>query len=232
MITREAAEINLQANDEQEKARLTSWLVEERRLGVDAPEVTPLEVEDAKSRRRLSVHERAESTSVRATSYGWAVDYETAEAARAAALRECGSGCSVVLSFARCAAYAADQDANSSAVGLGRVDASADGARQAALAEGGSRGGSGCVVRVWGCNGPVVEEGLGLDRAGRREGPAGPSGGGVRRWPCGRDVRAADADGDPEVADIARGTGDGVSGRGVCGVAAAVGGGSADVPSA
>ena len=59
MITREA-EINLQANDEQEKARLTSWLVEERRLGIDAPEVTPLEVEDAKSRRRLSVHERAD----------------------------------------------------------------------------------------------------------------------------------------------------------------------------
>ena len=59
VITREA-EINLQANDEQEKARLTSWLVEERRLGIDAPEVTPLEVEDAKSRRRLSVHERAD----------------------------------------------------------------------------------------------------------------------------------------------------------------------------
>ena len=40
--------------------------------------------------------------------YGWAVDYETAGAARTAALRECGSGCSMVLSFARCAAYAAD----------------------------------------------------------------------------------------------------------------------------
>ena len=44
---------------------------------------------------------------------------------------------------------------------------SADGARQAALAECHSRGGSGCVVRVWGCNGPVVEQGLGLDRAVR-----------------------------------------------------------------
>ena len=29
-------------------------------------------------------------------------------------------------------------------------------------------GGSGCIVRAWGCNGPVVEEGLGLDRATRR----------------------------------------------------------------
>ena len=29
--------------------------------------------------------------------YGWAVDYETTGSAQAAALRECGSGCSVVL---------------------------------------------------------------------------------------------------------------------------------------
>ena len=47
--------------------------------------------------------------------------------------------------------------------------ASADGARQAALSECRSRGGgSGCIVRAWGCNGPVVEEGLGLDRVTRR----------------------------------------------------------------
>ena len=98
--------------------------------------------------------------------YGWAVDYEPSGAARAAALRECGSGCSVVvLSFARCAAYAADQDANSTAVGWAESYASADGARQTALAE----CGSGCVVRVWGCNGPVVEDELGLDRVARRE---------------------------------------------------------------
>ena len=37
--------------------------------------------------------------------WGWAVDYETAAAARARALGECGSGCSVVLTFGRCAAY-------------------------------------------------------------------------------------------------------------------------------
>ena len=101
--------------------------------------------------------------------YGWAVDYETAAAAWAAALRECDAGCSVVLTFERCAAYAADQDADSTAVGWAQSYASADGARQAALAECSSRGGSGCVVRVWGCNGPVVEEGLGLDRAARRQ---------------------------------------------------------------
>ena len=101
--------------------------------------------------------------------YGWAVDFETAGAARAAALRECGAGCSVVLTFERCAAYAADQDANSTAVGWGESYGSAEGARGAALSECGSRGGSGCMVRAWGCNGPVVEEGLGLDRPARRE---------------------------------------------------------------
>ena len=101
--------------------------------------------------------------------YGWAVDYETSGAAQASALRECGAGCSVVLTFERCAAYAADQDSDSTAVGWSESYGSAAGARQAALAECGSRGGSGCVVRVWGCNGLVVEEGLGLDRAGRRE---------------------------------------------------------------
>ena len=102
--------------------------------------------------------------------WGWAVDYETAEAARARALRECGGGCSVVLTFARCGAYAADQDADSTAVGWAESYESAAGARQAALSECRARGGgSGCVVRAWGCNGPVVEEGLRLDRASRRQ---------------------------------------------------------------
>ena len=102
--------------------------------------------------------------------WGWAMDYETVEAARSRALRECGGGCSVVLTFARCGAYAADQDADSTAVGWAESYESAAGARQAALSECRARGGgSGCVVRAWGCNGPVVEEGLGLDRSARRQ---------------------------------------------------------------
>ena len=102
--------------------------------------------------------------------WGWAVDYETAAAARDVALRECGSGCSVVLTFERCGAYAVDQDAASTAVGWGQSYASSSAARETALRECRSRGGgSGCVVRVWGCNGPVVEEALGLDRAARRQ---------------------------------------------------------------
>lgn len=101
--------------------------------------------------------------------YGWAVDYEGASAARAAALGECGSGCRVVLTFERCGAYAADQAAGSTAYGWGESYASADGARERALSECRSRGGTSCLVRAWGCNGPVVEEGLGLDRTVRRQ---------------------------------------------------------------
>ena len=101
--------------------------------------------------------------------YGWAVDYATESAARSAALGQCGPGCSVVLTFERCAAYAADQDANSTAVGWAESYGSVAEASGAALSACGSRGGSGCIVRVWGCNGPVVEEGLGLDRSARRE---------------------------------------------------------------
>ena len=61
----------------------------------------------------------------------------------------------------------ADQDADSTAVGWAKAF-SAAAARQAALSACGSRGGSGCTVRVWGCNGSVIEEGLGLNQAARR----------------------------------------------------------------
>ena len=114
--------------------------------------------------------------------YGWAVDYETAGSAQQRALSACGSGCSVVLTFERCAAYAADQEAGSTAFGWAESYGSSVEARQRALSECGSRGGSGCTVRVWGCNGPVVEEGLGLDRAARRQVQEGPAGRGLRPW--------------------------------------------------
>ena len=101
--------------------------------------------------------------------YGWAVDYESAAAAGAAALVECGAGCRVVLTFARCGAYAADRSSGSTAYGWGESYAAADGARSRALSECRSRGGTDCIVRAWGCNGPVVEDALGLARAARRE---------------------------------------------------------------
>ena len=140
--------------------------------------------------------------------WGWAVDYETASAARARALGECGTGCSVVLTFGRCAAYAADQDADSTAVGWAEAYASASAAQAAALSECRSRGGgSGCIVRAWGCNGPVVEEGLNLDLAARRQIQQGLAAGGfdpggadglfgprtraaIRRWQSSRGARS------------------------------------------
>ena len=139
------------------KAFVRSWLVACFSLCAALPAAAQTPV------GALAVDER------RGDQYGWAVDYETEAAAWEAALSECGAGCSVVLTFARCGAYAADQDADSTAVGWAESYTSADGARQAALSECRSRGGgSGCIVRAWGCNGPVVEEGLGLDRATRR----------------------------------------------------------------
>ena len=121
----------------------------------------PVEDRPGRYTGALAIDER------RGDQYGGAVDFETAAAAHEIALQECGSGCSVALTFGRCAAYAVDQDANSTAVGW--YD-SATGARQTALAECRSRGsGTGCIVRVCGCNGPVVEEGLSLNRAARRQ---------------------------------------------------------------
>ena len=140
--------------------------------------------------------------------WGWAVDYETEAAAREAALRKCGAGCSVVLTFARCGAYAADQDADSTAAGWAEAYASASAAQQAALRECRSRGGgSGCIVRAWGCNGPVVEDGLNLERSARRQIQQGLAAGGfdpggadglfgprtraaIRRWQSSRGARS------------------------------------------
>ena len=81
-------------------------------------------------------------------------------------------------------------------------------AQQAALAECRTRGGgSGCVVRAWGCNEPVVEEGPNRDRAARRRIRQGLAAGGfdpggadgllgrrtraaIRRWQSSRGARA------------------------------------------
>ena len=62
---------------------------------------------------------------------------------------------------------------------------SAAGARQAAPSDCASRGGSGCTVRVGGCNGPVVDEGLQSNQVARREIQQGPRSAGFD--PCGSD---------------------------------------------
>ena len=47
------------ALDKDTKARLTSWLIEQRRLGEEEPEITHETIEDAKQRRDLPIYERA-----------------------------------------------------------------------------------------------------------------------------------------------------------------------------
>ena len=49
----------LQSRDENLKVRLTSWLIEQRQLGVDCPEILSPNVAQMEQRRRLSIHQRA-----------------------------------------------------------------------------------------------------------------------------------------------------------------------------
>ena len=96
--------------------------------------------------------------------YGWAVDYETAGAAQARALSECGGSCRVVLTFERCAAYAADQAADSRAVGWAESFTSSSSAPQAALSECSSRGGRfEAIARLSPAGGGPRREGADLD---------------------------------------------------------------------
>ena len=110
-------------------------------LSVSAAEQTPVGA--------LAIDER------QGDQYGRAVDYETAVAAGTMALSECGSGCSVVLTFGRCAAYAADQDADSTAVaGRNRSRRRTVRARRrwASAARGAARGasfGCGAATATW-----------------------------------------------------------------------------------
>ena len=46
--------------DDRVKARLTTWLVDQRRLGVQCPEILQQTITDAKQQRDLSVHDRAD----------------------------------------------------------------------------------------------------------------------------------------------------------------------------
>ena len=55
-----STEPEVQALDQSTKARLTSWLIDQRRLGDEAPPITPGAIEDAKQRRGLPVYERAD----------------------------------------------------------------------------------------------------------------------------------------------------------------------------
>ncbi len=50
----------MQSRDKRVRARLTTWQIEQRRLGVECPEVTSNTIGDAERRNSLAVHERAD----------------------------------------------------------------------------------------------------------------------------------------------------------------------------
>ena len=84
-------------------------------------------------------------------SWGWAINYPTAQQAEQRALAECGDNCHVVMRFSdQCGAFAADQEPGSTIYGWGKAD-SREGAQNRALSECRRRGGTSCRVRVWGC---------------------------------------------------------------------------------
>ena len=152
----------------------------------------------------------------RGDQYGWAVDYETPAAARAAALRECGGrvfgGADVCPVRGVCGGSGCRQHGG----GVGRSVY----LRRSRPAGGAVR------VPFAGRRFGVHRAGMGLQRPGGRGGaesrpggpasdPAASSGRRLRsRW-GGRPVRSADAGGDTAVAVVARRAGDRVSGRSV-----------------
>ena len=85
-------------------------------------------------------------------SYGWAINYPTAQAAAQRALAECGDKCHIVMQFSNeCAAFAADQAQGSTVYGWANgYDDSAE-AQNQAIGECQKKGGTSCIARVWGC---------------------------------------------------------------------------------
>jgi hypothetical protein len=84
--------------------------------------------------------------------YGFAYDYPSTSESDERALSECGGDCQVVMQFeSGCAAYAADQSSGSTVYGW-YTGTSGSEVQSGALSECAAQGGSGCQVRVWGCN--------------------------------------------------------------------------------
>ena len=85
-------------------------------------------------------------------SWGWAIDYPTVQAAERRVLSECGEDCHVVMTFSgECAALAADQTQDSTVFGWAKHYDDSAGAQNRAMDECRQRGGTSCLVRVWGC---------------------------------------------------------------------------------
>ena len=86
--------------------------------------------------------------------WGAAVHQPTLQAAQRRALSECGGNCRVVMTFSggECAALAADQANGSTIYGWAKMYDSSAGAQNRAMNECRQKGGTSCIVRVWGCN--------------------------------------------------------------------------------
>ena len=85
-------------------------------------------------------------------SWGWGIDYPTVQAAERRVLSECGEDCHVVMTFSgECAALAADQAQDSTVFGWAKHYDDSAGAQNRAMDECRQKGGTSCLVRVWGC---------------------------------------------------------------------------------
>jgi hypothetical protein len=98
----------------------------------------------------------------RGPAYGFSYDQDSVEAARDAAIENCGPDCSVVVTFEfACAAYAADQSRDDGAYGWGYAP-SRDRAQYFAMKFCDEFGGEDCLIRVWACE--SVRDGRGMGR--------------------------------------------------------------------
>ena len=100
-----------------------------------------------------SVHGALAIDSNQGPSYGWAINYPTAQAARQRALAECGDPCHIVMQFSNeCAAFAADQAQGSTVYAWAHGYDDSVGAQNRATDECRKKGGTSCIVRAWGCS--------------------------------------------------------------------------------
>jgi len=84
--------------------------------------------------------------------YGFANNTSSVAQAEQQALKDCGTGCQVVLRFENgCAAYAIDQSGESRAYGWGALKTATE-AEKRAMAACEARGGKSCKVQSSGCN--------------------------------------------------------------------------------
>ena len=60
-LIHDTASATLEHRDERLKARITSWLIAQRRLGAELPKVTSVTIRDAEQSNSLSVEQRADN---------------------------------------------------------------------------------------------------------------------------------------------------------------------------